>query len=198
MGWCVLSAHLNERTWMLLLNCPYRLYYNIFYLTSSLLFVDSKQVASATAQSIFHRVSPMFINVKDLSLADRFSLIDESKDVVPARQLFSPSPVPQRASLLSDIAADQRGKKTLSICSLSLWKFNSVPSFLWQRKMTLISGKGVQTFGAMSRQKSLTNLITLSNTLNGCVKELGQSSSLIPGHSYMKVYVSWKGIFFTP
>ena len=59
----------------------------------------------------------MCINVVDLLLADRFSLIDESKDLVPARQLFSPSLAPQRASLLSDIAADQRRKNTVNLQS---------------------------------------------------------------------------------
>lgn len=50
-------------------------------------------------------------------IVSRFSLIDESKDVVPARQLFSPSLAPQRASLLSDIAADQRRENTVNLQS---------------------------------------------------------------------------------
>lgn len=36
------------------------------------LFVDSTEVAGAEAQSRFHHVSPVCINVQDLSLADRF------------------------------------------------------------------------------------------------------------------------------
>ncbi len=106
---------------MLLLYCPYLLFSvkSFFFsvLLSPALFVESTEVTGAKAQSSSHLVSPVCINVEDSSLADRFLLIDESKDVVPASQLFSPSLAPQRASLLSDIAADQRRKNTVNLQS---------------------------------------------------------------------------------
>lgn len=114
-----LSAPLNEMKWnaFALLSLSVVLSEKLFNLRSSVPFVDSTEVAGAKAQSSFHLVSPACINVEDLSLADFFfffALIDESKDVVPARQLSSPLLAPQRASLLSDIAADQRRNNTVN------------------------------------------------------------------------------------
>lgn len=115
-----LSAPLNEMKWnaFALLSLSVVLSEKLFNLRSSVSFVDSTEVAGAKAQSSFHLVSPACINVEDLSLADFFffffALIDESKDVVPARQLSSPLLAPQRASLLSDIAADQRRNNTVN------------------------------------------------------------------------------------
>ncbi|KAK1885358.1 Manganese peroxidase 1, partial [Dissostichus eleginoides] len=56
-------------------------------LRSSVLFVDSMEVTGAKAHSRYRVVSSVCISVEDLSLADRFSLIDESKDIVPAPTL---------------------------------------------------------------------------------------------------------------
>lgn len=116
---CVLSAPLNERkvNAFTLLSLSVALCEKLLHLSSSVLFVDSMEVAGAKAQSSFHLVSPVCINVEDLSLADRFSLIGGSKDVVSARQLFSPLLAPQRQSLLSDTAADQRRENTVNLQS---------------------------------------------------------------------------------
>lgn len=113
---CVLSAHLNEIkvNAFTLSSLSVVLSEKLSRLRTWALCVDFTEVAGAKAQSSFHLVSPVCINVEDLLLADRFSLIDESKDFVPARQLFSPSLAPQRASLWSDIAADQRRKNTVN------------------------------------------------------------------------------------
>ena len=113
---CVLSAHLNEIkvNAFTLLSSSAVLSGKLPYLRSCALCVDFTKVAGAKAKSSFHLVSPVCINVEDLLLADRFSLIVESKDFVPARQLCSPSLAPQRASLWSDIAADQRRKNTVN------------------------------------------------------------------------------------
>lgn len=58
-----------------------------------------------------------------------FLLIEESKDVFPACQLFSPSRAPQRASFSSDIASDQRRENTANLQSEPLEV--EIPSFIY-------------------------------------------------------------------
>ena len=115
MGSCVLSGPLNKRK----VNAFFLLSLSVVLsekLRSSVLFVDSMEVTGAKAHSRYCVVSSVCINVEDLSLADRFSLIDESKDIVPARQLFSLPP--QRDFCLTSPGI--KGGKKLSTCSLSL------------------------------------------------------------------------------
>lgn len=114
MGSCVLSAPLDgmKVNAFTLLSLSVALNEKLFYLRSSVCCLHRGSRCQKQNQSSFHLVSLVCMNVEDLSLADRFSLIDESKNVVPARQLLSPSLAPQRASLLS---ADQRRKNTVNL-----------------------------------------------------------------------------------
>lgn len=88
MDACILSAPSNERkvnafTSLSLSVVLSEKLFSFLYLRSCVLFVDSAEVASVKAQSSYSLILPACINVDDLSLADRFSLIDER-----ARTLF--------------------------------------------------------------------------------------------------------------
>lgn len=84
-GSCVFPAPLNETkvnaSTLLPLCCSQwkAFFFFLPHLRSSVLFVGFSEVAGAKAQSSFRLVSPVCINVEDLSLADRFSLMDESR-----------------------------------------------------------------------------------------------------------------------
>lgn len=119
-------------------NSPY-LFCMKNYFTSELLLclLTPRRSLGAKARSSFPLVSPVCINAGDLSFADWFSLIDESKDVVPARQLFSSSLAPQRASLLPDI---RRRSKEGKHCQPAVWAFESSNHFLPEGDWFLVTG----------------------------------------------------------